>query len=91
MTSRAWSESPSKCDALSTKLGGRPDPFDPKDKKGLRFSVDESLRLLGRDQVDPLPHLLHGSVRGRSVLVTGAGGGLGTAIATRFAAEGLQD
>jgi len=39
---------------LSTKLGGRPDPFDPKDAAGLRFSVKESLRLLGRDQIDIL-------------------------------------
>ena len=39
---------------LSTKLGGRPDPFDPKDKDALRRSVDESLRLLGRDHIDIL-------------------------------------
>ena len=39
---------------LSTKLGGRPQPFNPKDKDGLRKSVDESLRLLGRDQIDIL-------------------------------------
>ena len=39
---------------LSTKLGGRPDPFDPRDKKGLRQSVKESLRLLGRDHIDML-------------------------------------
>ena len=37
---------------LSTKLGGRPQPFNPKDKDGLRRSVDESLRLLGRDHID---------------------------------------
>jgi aryl-alcohol dehydrogenase-like predicted oxidoreductase len=39
---------------LSTKLGGRPQPFDPKDKAGLRFSVEESLRLLRRDYIDVL-------------------------------------
>ncbi|NQT20373.1 MAG: aldo/keto reductase [Planctomycetes bacterium] len=39
---------------LSTKLGGRPDPFDPKDKDALRRSVIESLRLLGRDHIDIL-------------------------------------
>jgi aryl-alcohol dehydrogenase-like predicted oxidoreductase len=39
---------------LSTKLGGRPTPFDPRDKAGLRQSVQESLRLLGREQIDIL-------------------------------------
>jgi aryl-alcohol dehydrogenase-like predicted oxidoreductase len=39
---------------LSTKLGGRPQPFDPKDKRQLRQSVEESLRLLGREQIDIL-------------------------------------
>ncbi|MBM4459332.1 MAG: aldo/keto reductase, partial [Chloroflexi bacterium] len=39
---------------LSTKLGGRPQPFNPQDKASLRASVEESLRLLGRDQVDLL-------------------------------------
>jgi aryl-alcohol dehydrogenase-like predicted oxidoreductase len=39
---------------LSTKLGGRPHPFDPKDRDGLRRSVEESLRLLRRDYVDIL-------------------------------------
>ncbi|MCX7935664.1 MAG: aldo/keto reductase, partial [Planctomycetota bacterium] len=34
---------------LSTKLGGRPIPFRPQDKDCLRASLDESLRLLGRD------------------------------------------
>jgi UDP-N-acetylglucosamine 4,6-dehydratase len=36
--------------------------------------------LLGRDEVDPLPHLLQGSVRGRSVMVTGAGGSIGAEL-----------
>lgn len=39
---------------LSTKLGGRPDPFDPKNPAALRASLEESLRLLGRDSVDIL-------------------------------------
>jgi aryl-alcohol dehydrogenase-like predicted oxidoreductase len=39
---------------LSTKLGGRPQPFDPKDRDGLRRSVEESLRLLRRDHIDVL-------------------------------------
>ncbi len=39
---------------LSTKLGGRPKPFHPRDKDALRASVEESLRLLGRDRVDIL-------------------------------------
>ena len=39
---------------LSTKLGGRPQPFNPKDKDALRRSVEESLRLLKTDYVDIL-------------------------------------
>lgn len=39
---------------VTTKLGGRPQPFDPQDINGLRQSVDESLRLLGRDHIDIL-------------------------------------
>jgi len=39
---------------LSTKLGGRPQPFDAKDKDALRRSVEESLRLLKRDHIDIL-------------------------------------
>lgn len=39
---------------LSTKLGGRPQPFKPQDKACLRASVEESLRLLGRDCIDIL-------------------------------------
>lgn len=37
---------------LSTKLGGRPKPFNARDRDGLRRSVDESLRLLHRDVLD---------------------------------------
>ena len=39
---------------LSTKIGGRPQPFDPKDNDLLRKSVEESLRLLKRDTIDIL-------------------------------------
>ena len=39
---------------LSTKLGGRPQPFNPQDKAALRKSVEESLRLLGRQSIDIL-------------------------------------
>ena len=39
---------------LSTKLGGRPQPFDPQDKDALRQSVETSLRQLNRDALDIL-------------------------------------
>jgi aryl-alcohol dehydrogenase-like predicted oxidoreductase len=39
---------------VSTKLGGRPAPFDPRDASHLRRSVEESLRLLKRDAIDVL-------------------------------------
>ncbi len=39
---------------ITTKLGGRPQPFDPQHIDGLRHSVDESLRLLGCDCIDIL-------------------------------------
>jgi aryl-alcohol dehydrogenase-like predicted oxidoreductase len=39
---------------VSTKLGGRPQPFDPRNKRQLRDSFDESLRLLGREVIDVL-------------------------------------
>ncbi len=39
---------------ISTKLGGRQQPFDPKDKDALLKSVEESLRLLKRDYLDIL-------------------------------------
>lgn len=39
---------------LSTKLGGRPQPFRPRDRDDLLASMEESLRLLGRDRVDIL-------------------------------------
>jgi len=39
---------------VSTKLGGRPTPFDPKSKKHLWASLRESLRLLKRECIDIL-------------------------------------
>jgi aryl-alcohol dehydrogenase-like predicted oxidoreductase len=39
---------------LSTKLGGRPQPFDPQDRDCLLQSVEKSLQLLGRDYIDIL-------------------------------------
>ena len=39
---------------LSTKLGGRPEPFDPRDKGLLRRSVEMSLEALRRDRIDIL-------------------------------------
>lgn len=39
---------------LSTKLGGRPQPFDARDARQLVRSAEESLRLLGREVVDVL-------------------------------------
>ncbi|MGC8668497.1 MAG: aldo/keto reductase [Chthonomonadales bacterium] len=39
---------------LSTKLGGRPQPFDARNRDHLFASVEESLRLLKRDHVDIL-------------------------------------
>lgn len=37
---------------LSTKLGGRPQPFEPQNKEHLRRSVEQSLCLLGREVID---------------------------------------
>ena len=39
---------------LSTKLGGRPLPFEPQSRDCLMASVEESLRLLHRDHIDIL-------------------------------------
>lgn len=39
---------------LSTKLGGRPQPFRPQDRDCLMRSIEESLNLLGRDVIDIL-------------------------------------
>ena len=43
--------------------------------------------LLGRDQVDPLEHLLRGSVSGRNVMVTGAGGSIGSELCRQIARQ----
>jgi aryl-alcohol dehydrogenase-like predicted oxidoreductase len=39
---------------VSTKLGGRPQPFQPRDADQLRGSAEESLRLLHREVIDVL-------------------------------------
>jgi aryl-alcohol dehydrogenase-like predicted oxidoreductase len=39
---------------LSTKLGGRPHPFEPQNPKHLLQSFEESLKLLKRDRIDIL-------------------------------------
>src|SRR5262245_39279554 len=39
---------------LSTKLGGRPQPFDPRTKDQLLRSVETSLKLLHREVIDVL-------------------------------------
>ena len=39
---------------ISTKLGGKPQPFNAQDLDGLKFSFAESLRLLKRDSFDIL-------------------------------------
>ena len=39
---------------LSSKVGGRPQPFEPQNPDHLRQSVEESLRLLKRDHIDLL-------------------------------------
>ena len=39
---------------LSTKIGGRPDPFDPQDPACVIASVEQSLRNLRRDVIDVL-------------------------------------
>jgi FlaA1/EpsC-like NDP-sugar epimerase len=44
--------------------------------------------LLGRSAVDPLPHLLKGSVAGRVVLVTGAGGSIGSELCRQIVRQG---
>lgn len=44
--------------------------------------------LLGRTEVSPFPHLLRGSVAGRVVLVTGAGGSIGSELCRQIAPLG---
>ena len=48
---------------ISTKLGGKPQPFDAKDIDILRASLDSSRNLLGRDVIDML--LIHEPDRSR--------------------------
>ena len=44
--------------------------------------------LLGRSEVDPLPHLLRKSVAGRNVMVTGAGGSIGSELCRQIVRRG---
>lgn len=37
---------------ISTKFGGRPQPFDPRNKAQLLASAEESLKLLGRESIE---------------------------------------
>lgn len=39
---------------ISTKLGGRPQPFDPRNARQLRESAEKSLKLLHREVIDML-------------------------------------
>ena len=39
---------------MTTKFGGRPQPFDPRNKEQLMWSIEESLKLLKREVIDIL-------------------------------------
>ena len=56
-------------DLMLDKDGGQPEVRDV-----------EIRDLLGRSEVDPMPHLLRKSVEGRTVMVTGAGGSIGAEL-----------
>jgi len=53
---------------------------------GLRLRDIRIEDLLGRDPVEPIPDLLHRCVRGRSVLVSGAGGSIGSELCRQIVA-----
>ncbi|MCY4344281.1 MAG: nucleoside-diphosphate sugar epimerase/dehydratase [Gammaproteobacteria bacterium] len=46
--------------------------------------------LLGRTEIDPLPHLLKASVAGRQVMVTGAGGSIGSELCRQIVRQAPQ-
>ncbi len=57
--------------------------------EGLPSVRDVEIRdLLGRSEVDPLPHLLRKSVAGRNVMVTGAGGSIGSELCRQIVRQG---
>ena len=57
--------------------------------EGLPAVRDVEIRdLLGRSEVDPLPHLLRKSVAGRHVMVTGAGGSIGSELCRQIVRQG---
>ena len=58
---------------------------------GLPEVGDAEIReLLGRSEVDPLPHLLKQSVQGRNVMVTGAGGSIGSELCRQIVRQGPE-
>ena len=64
-------------EVMLDKGGGLPDVQDV-----------EIRELLGRSEVDPLPHLLEKSVAGRIVMVTGAGGSIGSELCRQIVRHG---
>lgn len=62
-----------------------PDLADLVDGQTVANTRDVAVEdLLGRDAVTPLPHLLYGCVRGNAVLVTGAGGSIGSELSRQI-------
>ncbi len=47
--------------------------------------------LLGRDPVAPVPDLMSANIRGKVVMVTGAGGSIGSELCRQILREGLRD